>query len=78
MVSPLPLISKPSKLCINPFITVLRAPVTIGISVTFMVHNFFQFSSKVQVLILLFDFVVFYSAVSWYSKVHNTAGFLFL
>ena len=40
----------------NPLVTVPKAPITIGIIVTFMFHSFFQFSSKVEVLILLFAF----------------------
>ena len=38
---------------------------------------FFQFPSKVEVLILLFLFFQFYSVVSRYSKVHNLASSLF-
>ena len=48
----------------NPFtitslVTVSSAPITIGITVIFMFHSlfFFQFSSKVQVLISLFAFL---------------------
>ena len=48
------LISKSSSLCTNPFGTVSNALITIGISVTFMFHSFFQLSSKVLVLISLF------------------------
>ena len=33
----------------NPLVTVPRAPNTIGILVTFMVHNFFQFPNKVLI-----------------------------
>ena len=53
----------------NPLVTVPKAPITIGIIVTFMFHSFFQFSSKVEVLILLFTFFQFYSVVSRNSKV---------
>ena len=42
-----------------------------------MFHSFFQFPSKVQVLILLFAFFQFYSVVSRDSKVHNSASSLF-
>ena len=45
MVSTRSLIS--SSPCTNPFLTVPRAPITIGITVTFMFHSFFQFSCKV-------------------------------
>ena len=41
MVSTRPLIFKSSSLCINPFVTVPSVPITIGITVTFMFHNFF-------------------------------------
>ena len=40
MVCTRPLISKSSSLCINPLVTVPSVPVTIGITVTFMFHNF--------------------------------------
>ena len=40
----------------DPLVTVTKAPITIGIIVTFMFHSFFQFPSKVEVLILLFPF----------------------
>ena len=53
MVSTGPVIPKPSCPCISPLVTVPRASITIGINVTFMFHRFFffQFLSKVQVLI---------------------------
>ena len=54
MVSTCPPTSKSSRPFNNPLVTVPKAPVTIGIIVTFMFHSFFQFSSKVEVLILLF------------------------
>ena len=52
--------------------------ITIGTIVTFMFLSFFQFSSKVKVLILLFKFFSFYSVVSWDSTVDNFANSLFL
>ena len=55
MVSTRPLISKFSSPCTNPLMTVQRAPITIGISNTFMVH-IFSVPSKGQVLIFLFNF----------------------
>ena len=61
----------------NPLVTVSKAPITIGIIVTFMFHSFFQFYSKVKVLISLFTFFQFYSVVSRGSKVNNFADFLF-
>ena len=69
--------SKSSRPFNNPLVTVPRAPITIGIIVTFMFHSFFQFSSKVKVLILLFTFFQFYSVASRDSKVDNFANSLF-
>ena len=40
MVSTRPLISKSSSPCTNPLVTVPSAPITIGITVTFMFHRF--------------------------------------
>ena len=54
----------------NPLVTVPRAPITIGIIVTF--------PSKVKVFILLFTFFQFYSMVSRNCKVHSFASSLFL
>ena len=59
MVSTRPLISKSPSPFNNPLVTVPRVPVTIGITVTFMFHRFFQFLSKVGELILcVFPFSV--------------------
>ena len=45
----------------------------------FHVTQFFQFSSKVEVLIFLFAFFLFYPVVSWDSKVHKSvSSFFFL
>ena len=41
MVSTLPVISKSSSLCTIPLVTVPRAPITIGIIVTFKFHSLF-------------------------------------
>ena len=76
-IPPRPLISKISSSCNNPLVTVPRAPVTIVIIVTFIFHSFFQFPSKLQVLIFLFAFLWFYSVVSQDTKVHNSASSLF-
>ena len=70
--------SKSSNPCINPLVIVPRPPITIGITVTFMFHRFFQFPTKVQVLILLFTFFQLYFVVSRNSKVYNSANSLFL
>ena len=40
MISTRPPISKSPSPCINPLMTVPRAPITIGINVTFMFHSF--------------------------------------
>ena len=63
MVPTLPLISKFSNCCTNSLVVVPRAPITTGIAVTFMFHSFFQFPSKVLVLIFLFAFFQFYSVI---------------
>ena len=80
MVSTRPLISKSSSPCTNPLVTIPRAPITIGIIVTFMFHSFFNSLGKIQVP--LFTFFQFYSVVSRDRKVHNSASsnffFLFL
>ena len=71
MVSTRPPTSKSSSPFSNPYVTVPNAPITIGIIVTCMFHSFFQFTSKVEILILLFTFFQFYSMVSQDSKVDN-------
>ena len=64
MVSTRPRTSKSSKPFDNTLVTVQKAPITIGIIVTCMFHSFFQFSSKVEVLIFLFTFFQFCSLVN--------------
>ena len=44
----------------------------------FHVPQFFQFPSKVEVLILLFAFFQFYFVIRWDSRVHNSANPLLL
>ena len=78
MIFTRPPTSKSSRPFNNPLVTVPNAPITIGIIVTFIFHSFFQFSSKVEVLISLFTFFQFYSAVSRDSKVDNFADFFLL
>ena len=46
MVSICPLISKSSSPCVNPSVTVPRAPITIGITVTFMFLSFFNSQTR--------------------------------
>ena len=77
IVSTRPSTSKSTSPFYNPFVTVLRAPITIGTIITFMFHSFFQFSNKVAVLILLFTFFQFYSVVSRDGKINNFANSLF-
>ena len=77
MVSTRPPTSKSSSPFSNPLVTVPNAPITIVIIVTSMFHSFFQFSSKFEVLILLFTFFQFYSVVSRESKVDNFVSSLF-
>ena len=60
----------------NPLVIVPNAPITISTIVTFMFHSFFQFSSKVEVLILLFTLLQIYSVVRRDSKVNNFADSL--
>ena len=52
MVSTCPLISMSSSHFINPLLTVLRAPITIGINITFMFHRFFNSLSRSRLLLL--------------------------
>ena len=78
MVSTHPLIFKFPHLFINPLVTVSSAPITIGITVNFMFYCFFQFSSKVEVLIFLFAFFQFSSVFSRDRKVHYSAGSLYV
>ena len=74
MFSTRPIFSSPY---INSLVTVPSASIIIGITVTFMFLSFFQFSCKVKVFILLYTFFQYYSMVSRYSKVHNSAISLF-
>ena len=59
IVSTRPLVSKSFNPSTNPLVTVPSAPITIGITVTFMFHSFIQFPCKVFVLILVFVCFVF-------------------
>ena len=84
------LISKSSSPFNNPMMTVPRAPITIGIIVTFMFHSFFNSLARSRYLSLSyhyyiliinlslhFTFFQFYSVVSRDSKVHNFSSSLF-
>ena len=68
MISTRPSTSKSSSPFSNPLVTVPNAPITIGITVTWMYHVFFYFPSQVEVLIHLFIYFQFYSVVSRDSK----------
>ena len=72
-----PSTSKSSRPFDNLLVTVPKAPITIGIIVTFMFHSFFQFSCKVKVLISLFTFFQFYSVVSRDSNCRQFCRFSF-
>ena len=64
IVSTRPPTSKSSRPFNNPSVIVPNAPITIGTIVTFMLYSFFQFSSKVQVLILFshsFRFILWFA-----------------
>ena len=61
MVSTRPLISKTPSPCTYPFVTILRAPITICITVTFMFHSFFNFlasSRYISFFLLSFSFTL--------------------
>ena len=76
MISPRPLISKSSNPRINSLVTVPKAPITIGLTVTFMFHNFFNSLARSKYLSffsLSFSFLV----VSRDCKVHNSESSLF-
>ena len=78
MASTRPLISKSSSPCTNLLLTIPTAPITIGITTTFLFYIFFQFSSKVLVLIFLLVFFQSPSIVSRESKILNSPNSLFL
>ena len=62
MVSTLPPTSKSSSPFNNPLVTVLKAPITIGIIVTFMVHSFFNSLARSM---YLFFFSHSFSFILW-------------
>ena len=78
MVSNRPPTSKSSSPFNNALVNVPKAPITMGIIFTFMLHSFFQFPSMVDVIILLFTIFQFYSLVSQDSSVNTFAISLFL
>ena len=75
MVFTRPLISKSSSLFINHLVTVPRVPITISISVTFMLYSFFNSLARLRYLsFFLFVFFQFYSEINRDKKVHNFAS----
>ena len=61
IVTTRPLISKSSSFYRNHLVTALRAPVTTGISVTFIFHNFFSFLARswyLSLFTLYFSFIL--------------------
>ena len=66
MVSTRPLTAKSSKLFNNPFITVPKAPIPIGIIVFFMFHSFFNSLAKSRYLSLFshsFSFILWSAGI---------------
>ena len=77
MVSTRPPTSKSSRPFDNPLVTVPKAPITIGIIVTFMFHSFFSSLARSKYLSLFSHSFSFILYVSRHSKVDNFVGFLF-
>ena len=50
IISIRPLFSKSSSPCTNPLVAIQRAPTTIGITVSFMNHSFFNFLARFRYL----------------------------
>ena len=63
MVSTRPVIFKSSSSCTNPLVTVPRAPIIIGITITFMFHSSFQSPQVPRTVLIIL--AVFYNAVVW-------------
>ena len=68
-----PLISKSSNLCINPLVSVTRAPTTTDITDNIMFHILFSLLGRPEYLSFFSISFNFTSVVSWGSKVHNSA-----
>ena len=66
--------SKSSSPFNNSFVTIPKAPITIGMILTRMFYSFFQFPSMFDLLFLLFTFFQFYSVVSRDIKGDNLAN----
>ena len=69
-----PLISKSSSSCTNPLVTVPRAPITIAITITFMLHSFF---SSFQGLSFHFLSVLLCGQLEWQSQLFNRFSLFF-
>ena len=76
MVSTCLLISKFSSPCNNPMVTVLSSPITIGITITFMLHIFFYSQVRSRYL-SLFLLSINSTLLFLDGKVHNSASSLF-
>ena len=78
MVSTRPLISKSSSLFTNPLGIIRRAPITIGITVTYMFHIFSSLtrSRYLSLFSYLFAFFHFRSVVCWDIKNSHSSFFL--
>ena len=74
MFSSCPVISKSSRPCTNPLVTVPRVLVINDITVSFMFHNFFNSQARSKYFYFFFAFFQLYSVVSRDSKVHNLFG----
>ena len=74
-----PLISKSSSPCNNPLVTLPRAPITIGITVTFMFHRFSSSLARSKYLFLfLFSFnLTLWSAETAKSTARHVLFFFF-
>ena len=76
MVSTRPPTSKSSRPFNNPLVTVPKAPITIGIIVTFLSHSFFNslarsmylslFSHSFNFIIIFYSFSIFHISLSWW------------
>ena len=74
MISTRPPTSNSSRLFNNPFVTVPKAPITIGIIVTFMFHSFFSIPKKVPGIYPSFHILSVLFCGHWDSKVYNFAS----
>ena len=78
MVSTRLLISKSSSPCTNPLVTVQSAPITIGVTVTWMFHCFFNSQARSRYLALFSPSFSFTLCSVRTAKSHYLVGSLFL